>query len=166
MNEEDKEEEPKEKTTGPKEPTAAETAGKKVDEEWKAQVARDKERMSRKAAERPQSEEQPLPPATFASFIASLAAQTLIQLGEIENPVSGKRQVDVAGAQYSIDLLSMLKDKSKGNLTQEEERQLDGALFDLRMRFVKASQDASKPEGAGESPAPSPGPAPGKKEDR
>ena len=148
------------------EQVAPETGGKRVDEEWKAQVARDKERMSRKEAERPRAEEQPLPPATFASFIASLAAQTLIQLGEIESPVSGKRQVDLAGAQYSIDLLSMVRDKTKGNLTQEEERQLDGALFDLRMRFVKASQDPSKPGGAGESPAPSPGPAPGKKEDR
>lgn len=121
-------------------PGAPESGGKKVDEEWKAQVAREKERLGSREAGRPKEEERALPPASFVSFISSLAAQTLIQLGEVENPLTGKRRIDLPGAQYSIDLLTVLRDKTKGNLSQEEERQLDGALFDLRMRFVQASQ--------------------------
>jgi len=78
----------------------------------------------------------PLPPITFATFIFSLNTSALIHLGEYPDPVTGtERDIDLA--KQTIDLLGMLKEKTRGNLTSEEERMLDAFLFDLRMRFLR-----------------------------
>jgi len=81
---------------------------------------------------------RPLPPADFGHFVSGVAVQTLMQLGEIENPIHGEKRVDLASAKYSIDLLNMLAEKTSGNLTQDEDRYLKAALHDLRMRYVEA----------------------------
>jgi hypothetical protein len=82
----------------------------------------------------------PLPEINFSSFILSLSSSTLLHLGEIADPQSGGKKKDLALAKQSIDIISLLKDKTKGNLTQEEGKLLDHLLYDLRMRFVKASE--------------------------
>jgi len=79
-----------------------------------------------------------LPEATFAGFVNALAGQTLIHLGMAPNPVSGKAELNPDEAKYSIDLLQIIRDKTRGNLTDEEERLIDGVLYDLRMRYVNA----------------------------
>ncbi len=82
----------------------------------------------------------PLPEVNFSSFLLSLSSSTLLHLGEIADPQSGEKKKDLALAKQSIDIIVLLKDKTKGNLTHEEEELLDHLLYDLRMRFVEASK--------------------------
>jgi len=82
----------------------------------------------------------PLPEVNFSSFLLSLSSSTLLHLGEVADPQSGEKKKDLALAKQSIDIISLLRDKTKGNLTQEEEKLLDHLLYDLRMRFVNASK--------------------------
>ncbi len=80
----------------------------------------------------------PLPEASLKTFVSGLAGQVLINLGLFENPVTHKREADIEQAKYSIDLLQLLKDKMKGNLTDEEEKLMSTILYDLRMRYIEA----------------------------
>jgi hypothetical protein len=76
---------------------------------------------------------------TFTSFIMSLSTSALIYLGQVPDPVTGKTAADIVGARQTIDLISLLKEKTKGNLTPEEESFIEAVLYDLRMLFVKAN---------------------------
>ncbi|MFH0811088.1 MAG: DUF1844 domain-containing protein [Pseudomonadota bacterium] len=78
-----------------------------------------------------------LPPITFATFIFSLNSSALIHLGERPDPATGDLEHDLDLARQTVDLLGMLKEKTRGNLTPEEEHLLDAILFDLRMRYIK-----------------------------
>ncbi len=82
--------------------------------------------------------EAPLPEINFNSLILSLSTSALIQLGEIQDPQSNQPSKNLSLAKQTIDLIGMLKEKTKGNLTPDEERLLDSVLYDLRMRFVRA----------------------------
>ena len=86
-----------------------------------------------------QKREVPLPEITFSNFVFSLTTQALIQLGEIQDPESKKSLKNLPFAKQTIDLIGILKDKTRGNLTKEEEALIDSALYDLKMRYVKAS---------------------------
>jgi hypothetical protein len=79
----------------------------------------------------------PLPEINFPTFIASLNASALVHLGVIEDPVSGKAEKNLAMAKQTIDILSMLQQKTAGNLTPDEEAMLKGILYDLRIIYVK-----------------------------
>ena len=120
---------------------------KSVDEEWKAQARLEKEKLDEKVKEEA-ARERDIPPADFLHFASGMAAQILMQLGAIENPLEGgEKRIDLAAARYSIDVLQMLAEKTKGNLTDEEDRYLRAALHDLRMRFVEAAEGPSSKTG-------------------
>jgi hypothetical protein len=85
-------------------------------------------------------EEGPVPEITFMNYLQSLAFSTLIHLGEIPDPASSQKAKSLPMAKQTIDLLGLLKEKTKGNLTAEEEKAFEFILYDLRMRYVKASQ--------------------------
>ncbi len=72
----------------------------------------------------------------FTEFLMGIASSAFIYLGLVEHPATGKRQVDLMAAKESIDMLSMLRDKTRGNLTRGEERFFEELLSDLRMQFV------------------------------
>ena len=82
----------------------------------------------------------PLPEVNFSTFLLSLSSSALLHMGEIPDPQSGEKMKDMALAKQSIDILTLLKDKTEGNLTDEEKNLLENLLYDLRMRFVKASE--------------------------
>lgn len=82
----------------------------------------------------------PLPEVNFSSLIISLSYSALFHLGETADPQSGEKAKDLPLAKHAIDTIAMLKDKTKGNLTDEEQRFLDNLLTDLRLRFVKAKE--------------------------
>jgi len=107
--------------------------GKVKEEFGKAKREEDKDREKKKGA-------APFPEVNFSSFLLSLSSSTLLHLGEISDPQSGAKKKDLGLAKQSIDIITLLKDKTKGNLTQEEEKLLDHLLYDLRMRFVEASK--------------------------
>jgi hypothetical protein len=106
-------------------------------------AAEEKPREERAEAREEKKDEQereiPLPEVTFSNFVFSLSTQALIQLGEIQDPESRKTMRNLSLAKQTIDLIGILKEKTKGNLTKEEEALVDNALYDLRMRYVKAS---------------------------
>jgi hypothetical protein len=93
---------------------------------------------SGKPAPDKQSEET-LPEVDFSTLIFSLSTQAVIQLGEVEDPITKKREQNLPQAKQMIDILGVLKEKTKGNLTPEEQSMLDNLLYDLRMRYVKLS---------------------------
>lgn len=86
----------------------------------------------------------------FNALVLSLGSSVVVHLGEAPDPVAGQKreQPDFTMAQQSIDLLGMLQEKTRGNLTDEEARFLENMLFDLRMLYVQVSkrQDAPKAE--------------------
>ena len=102
----------------------------------------EKEEGAAKEKQEGQKEEgfTPLPKVNFSSFLLSLSSSTLLHLGEIPDPQSGEKRKDLALAKQSVDIISMLKEKTKDNLTEEEEKLLEHLLYDLRMRFVQASK--------------------------
>lgn len=81
----------------------------------------------------------PSPPINFTTFILSLSSSALIQLGEIPDPFTQKVEKNLTAAHQTIDILGLLEQKTKGNLDEEEGRTLEAVLYDLRMRFLKAS---------------------------
>jgi PBP1b-binding outer membrane lipoprotein LpoB len=81
--------------------------------------------------------ETPLPQINFPTFVASLNASALVHLGVIEDPVSGKAEKNLPMAKQTIDILSMLQQKTAGNLSADEDGMLKSILYDLRILFVK-----------------------------
>lgn len=81
---------------------------------------------------------EPLPEINFSTFVISLSTQALIHLGEVPSPLSGKIETDVPAGKQMIDLLAMLRDKTRGNLNSNEDRLMEDILFDLRMKYVEA----------------------------
>jgi hypothetical protein len=81
-----------------------------------------------------------LPQIDFATFILSLSHSALMHLGEVPHPDTEKVERDLPLAKQNIDLLGLLEEKTKGNLTGDEERLLHQVLFDLRMRYVELTK--------------------------
>ena len=84
-------------------------------------------------------EEPPLPKINMSTFIVSLNASALLHLGAIEDPSAGQTNKNLAMAKQTIDILSMLEEKTVGNLTAEESNLLKNILYDLRIIYVKES---------------------------
>jgi hypothetical protein len=79
-------------------------------------------------------------PIAFNAFIMGLVSTTLIHLGETANPEAGRIERDLVLARADLELLSMLREKTRGNLTEEEEKLFSTVLTDLRLRFVEANK--------------------------
>ena len=92
-----------------------------------------KEEPPKKEAETP-----PLPEVNFSSLILSLSSTAFLHFGEIPDPGTGEKRKDLALAKHAIDTIAMLKEKTEGNLTEEEKQFIENVLTDLRWRFVKA----------------------------
>ena len=84
--------------------------------------------------------EETLPPVEFTTFILSLSHSALMHLGEAPDPDTDGVAKNLLLARQTIDLIALLEEKTKGNLTGEEERLLAQILFDLRMRYVEQSK--------------------------
>ncbi|UCE84913.1 MAG: DUF1844 domain-containing protein [Deltaproteobacteria bacterium] len=83
-----------------------------------------------------------LPAVDFSTFLVSMSTSALYNLGLVADPSTGKRgEVDLTAARHTIDLLEVLKEKTRGNLEEAETRLLDSLLFELRMRFVEVSKE-------------------------
>jgi hypothetical protein len=90
------------------------------------------------AAAPPQSQQQEAALAlNFSTFILSLSTQALVHLGEIPNPIDNTLGADLLAAKNMIDILGILKEKTKGNLDSSESGLLDTILYDLRLKYVE-----------------------------
>lgn len=77
---------------------------------------------------------------SFGAFLMSLSTEALVHLGEMADPSSGEPRRDLAMAQQLIDILGMLREKTRGNLDHDEQALLDAILFDLRMKYVEIAR--------------------------
>jgi hypothetical protein len=114
-----------------------------LDEKGDLKDQRAKEERSKRDARQEKRDEEadrtPLPEVNFNSLIFSLSSSALLNLGEIADPHTGQKRKDIPLAKHSIDIIAMLKDKTKGNLSEEEQRFLESILADLRWRYVRAA---------------------------
>src|SRR5262245_39305613 len=95
------------------------------------------------AAERgtpPASGMPTLPTVDFHTFVLSLGSSALLHLGELEHPDLHAPQIDLPLAKHTIDILVMLEEKTRGNLTPAEEKLIGSLLYDLRLRYVEAQK--------------------------
>jgi len=116
-----------------------------VDEDWKAEAQKEKEILAaQEEAEKEKAQEEkqargPLPQGNFAALISMLTTQALFALGLLHVKGQKEREPDLELAKYNIDMLEILEEKTKGNLTKEEETVLANTLNELRMGYVKVS---------------------------
>ena len=97
--------------------------------------------LSDKPAQAPRAAPEPpraLPPADFATLVLSLGSSAVMYLGHEDGPDGKKTQRNLPMAKHAIDLLTVLEEKTKGNLSSEEDQILESLLFDLRLRYVEA----------------------------
>ena len=82
---------------------------------------------------------------SFTAFVISLATTAAIHLGDVADPATGERpQANLEGAEQMIEILSLLDEKTRGNLTAEERQILEQVLYELRVRFVEVSGQATR----------------------
>jgi len=132
-----------------------------VDEDWKTSMQAEKEKLSEEAKTEQEAEQNgqdgQLPPASFATLVNSLMMQTLMAMGGVEDPETKKRIVDLNLARFHIDMLTILEEKTKGNLTEEENQMLSQVLHELRVNFLgftkMMKEDPDESQGEGEAPA-------------
>lgn len=108
-----------------------------IDSDWKAEAQREKERLAHEEAEMGGREAGGLPQADFPGLVNILMMQALVGLGGMRGAGGQPIPPNPEVAKYNIDLLSVLEEKTRNNLTAEERRLLDLALYELRMRYVQ-----------------------------
>ena len=134
---------------------------KYVDESWKESAEKEKDRLSGTAQPGPISAGGSQNPASantsqkqsgpqsgnsrrsdpqFLNYVSSLAYQALIFLGEIPNPMTNLQEANLEQAKFIIDTLTMLKEKTSGNLSSQESDLLGNSLYELQMKFVALNQ--------------------------
>lgn len=110
--------------------------------EAREETTEQSETRTKPSEEPPQASSQDtaeaLPEINFSTFVIGLSTQALMHLGEIANPMSGKVESDVPTAKQMIDILGLLKEKTRGNLNASEDQLMEDILFDLRMKYVEA----------------------------
>jgi hypothetical protein len=119
-----------------------ETGERKAEEAQEATEQEAAEQEAPEAAgESPESEEATqLPEVNFATFIFSLSSSALLHFGEIQDPATGEKKKNLPMAKHTIDILAMLEEKTKGNLSPDEEQLFQNILYDLRIRYVKETE--------------------------
>jgi len=134
--------------------TESETPKLHVDSDWKAQAHAEKERLAKQEAEKPaRPGRDEMPPADFRSLVGVLASQAISGLGGMQDE-QGRVMVDLMGSRFAIDLLGVIQEKTKGNLTPEEEKDLTEVLAELRTRFVQIAQAVAAKMAAGKGGVP------------
>jgi len=124
--------------------------GKKiiVDDDWKAEAKREKERLTQEV-----KRSEPLPGPSFAELVNIVVMQAMAGLGLLGGPGGERMPPDLEIAKHFIDMLQLLEDKTKNNLTPEEKRLLDQVMYETRMTFVQMAGGAA-PAAPAAKPAP------------
>jgi hypothetical protein len=125
-----------------------------IDEDWKAQVQAEKEAAA-KSAPSAKAEEtsqpaggaghMPIPPASLEMLLTMLATEAMVALGQIPHPATGQPQADLGQAQYLIDLIEVLREKTKGNLSANEQQLMETLLHQMRLAYVESA--GARPSG-------------------
>ena len=131
--------------------TRAAAPAQSAAEERAGAVAQPQETTGQASAEDVYAEDVDVPgaddPASFVNFLMSIASNAAASLGMMEHPVTGERSVDLQLAKHWIDVLGMLKEKTRGNLALQEQQIFEGLLSDLRLQYVSLTSAPSAPQG-------------------
>lgn len=117
-----------------------------IDEDWKSQVAAEKEAAKHPAAgaeglgDDPSALDGELPEASFELLISTFVTEAMVALGQFPHPGTGEIAADPGHAKFAIDMIAVIADKTKGNLNPMEEQGLHDLLHQLRMTYVAATQ--------------------------
>ena len=131
-------------------------AGIQIDDDWKAQAKAEKVKLAEKeqhaSANAPTGPggQAALPPADFKGLIGVLASQAIMGLGAMPDPQGRGVMIDLDGAKFAIDLLSVVEEKTKGNLSADEDQELAAVLGELRARFVQVTKILAEQMTAGD----------------
>jgi len=143
---------------------------KHVDESWKERATDEKDRLAEASGqqEKPSVEPQTEAPdqvsarsetaesnagqtqeaeVNFLNYVTSLGYQAMIFMGEIPNPMTNEVEKNLTQAKFLIDTLVMLKEKTAGNLSDQEGNLLEGSIYELQMKYVQIAQQGTSPEG-------------------
>ncbi len=107
----------------------------KLREDVVEEAQKEKEAKPRAAAPAPEMPGMG-PPIDFPSYILTYYTQGLVLLGEVPNPYTNKTEENLEGVRHTVDILGMLKEKTKGNLATEEEKLLESVLYELRLKYM------------------------------
>ncbi len=111
-----------------------------IDEDWKQQAQKEKEELAKEAENQEQAQdERQLPEADFSGLVSMLTTQAFFAMGLIKTEQDQEPQIDLAMAKFNIDMLGTIEEKTKGNITDDENKLLQGALHQLRITYVKLS---------------------------
>lgn len=110
---------------------------KNIDESWKEAAEKEKENLKKEGKTAP-------PEPDFIFFVTTLSLQASIDLGQVPNPATNKKEENLIQAKFIIDTLGMLKEKTKGNLKPEEANFLENILYELRMQYISQAQGGTK----------------------
>lgn len=136
-----------------------------VDDDWKAQAQAEKAKLAEKekaakqqaagsgSTDSAESAPRPgqIPPADFNTLISSIATQALFSLGAMPDPQTGQRYTNLDYARHHIDTLGVIEEKTKGNLSEEEQKTLASTLYELRQTYVQIANASRSPATGGPS---------------
>ncbi len=130
-----------------------------IDSDWKAEAQKEKQRLAAQSATASGASDANaaagkgkagasaaggLPKAGFQTLLSTMVTQALFAMGAIPDPVTGQRMAHLDLARHHIDLLAVLEEKTKGNLTQEESDALATSLYELRNQYVRLAESARR----------------------
>ncbi len=135
-----------------------------IDSDWKSQAQAEKQKLAEatKTAQAPASGGgqsaspsgagakaaggnpggREMPPANFETLVSTMATQALFSMGAIPDPRTGQRHAQLELARHHIDMLSVIEEKTNGNLSDDEQSMLAGTLYELRSRYIQVSNQA------------------------
>jgi hypothetical protein len=128
-----------------------------IDEDWKSQVEAEREAAKQPVSSKPaapaatnggeptDADDFPMPPASLEMLISTLVTEAMIALGQIPHPATGKAELRPNQAKYLIDTIAVLSEKTKGNVSADEEQAFTNLLHQLRMAFVALTERTTKP---------------------
>jgi len=121
-----------------------------VDSDWKTQARAEKEKLAQQSQADQEHGGGPagpggLPPATFETLVSTMVTQALFAMGAIPDPRTGERIQHLDLARHHIDMLTVLEEKTKGNLNEDETKLITTAVYELRSRYIQSSTAGAHP---------------------
>ena len=113
-----------------------------VDDDWKAEAKQEKERLAQETVR-----QEPLPDPNFAELINMIAMQAIVGLGGMAGPGGERIPPNLEIAKHYVDMLQVLEDKTKGNLSEDEKKLLDQVIYEVRMRYIQSASGGAVPPG-------------------
>ncbi len=113
-----------------------------VDDDWKAEAKKEKERLAEETAK-----QEPLPDPTFAELVNMIAIQAMVGFGGMAGPGGERIPPNLEIAKHYVDMLQVLEDKTKGNLSDDEKNLLDQVIYEVRMRYIQSASGGAVPPG-------------------